>query len=67
MSVPVLVSFLIMLCGAFFNLIGFKHGPCVFCNVSRGNGFDVVMEVSPFVLLNLWISFDKGFGTITTF
>lgn len=56
-----------MLCGAFFNLIGFKHGPCVFCNVSRGNGFDVVMEVSPFVLLNLWISFDKGFGTITTF
>jgi hypothetical protein len=43
--VAFVVSLLIMLCGACLNLFRFKHGPCIFCNVSAGKGFQVVMEV----------------------
>jgi hypothetical protein len=45
LMITFVVSFLIMLCGACLNLFRFKHGPCIFCNVSAGEGFEVVMEV----------------------
>jgi hypothetical protein len=45
LMITFVVSFLIMLCGACLNPFRLKHGPCIFSNVSAGEGFEVVMEV----------------------